>query len=61
MKEVSTVKAMRTLGMILLGVWLLVEGFLKLNLVTINIPYIDVGLAILMIVSGILIIFSKHN
>ena len=47
----------KTLGMLLLGIWLIVTGLLKVT--TIPIPSIGTIMAILAIASGVLILLGR--
>ena len=50
-------KLTKSLGMTLLGVWLIVTGLLQV--VSISIPYIGLIMAVIAIVAGLLILVGK--
>jgi hypothetical protein len=50
-------KLTKSLGMTLLGIWLIATGLLQV--VTISIPYIGIILAILAIAAGLLLLLGK--
>ena len=55
--EVSDVKLPKSLGMVLLGVWLIVTGLL--SVASIPIPAIGTILAVLAIAAGVLILLGR--
>jgi hypothetical protein len=57
-KEISNMKLNRTLGMILLGIWLTVTGLIYF-VPAIGISIVTIILAIVAIVAGLLILFGK--
>ena len=56
-KEANKMKITKSLGMLLLGIWILMTGLLQV--VSISIPSIGTILALLAIVAGALIILDK--
>ena len=50
-------KLPKNLGMVLLGIWLIVTGLLRV--VTIPIPALDIIMAVLAIAAGILILMGR--
>ena len=50
-------RANRNLGMLLLGIWLILTGLLQV--VSVSIPGIDVIMAVLAIVAGVLIVMDR--
>ena len=53
----SIMKLTKNLGMLLLGIWLILSGLLEV--IKIPIPFLNVIMAVLAIVAGILIIIGR--
>jgi uncharacterized membrane protein YeaQ/YmgE (transglycosylase-associated protein family) len=57
--DMSKMKLSGKLGMKLLGVWLVITGLLQVT--SLQIPYIGIIMAILVIAAGVLILFDRWN
>lgn len=58
LKEVRDMKVLRRTGVILLGIWLIVEGLQKIPGVTISFPFMALIVGAIAIISGVLLIIS---
>ena len=57
-KEVSNMKLSKSLGMILLGIWLIVTGILAVFSIAVP-AFVGIILGIVAIVAGLLLLFGK--